>query len=310
MDSKSITVQVLMATYNSIRYLDEQVESTLRQQGVKVNLLCSDDISTDGTFEYLNEKSKQVTNIHILPQQKFGSSGKNFYHLIINADYINNDFIAFSDHDDIWHDDKLLKAIELLKSENCIAYSSSFIAFWNDGRKQYINKAGRNVKFDFIFSSPGPGCTFVIDSKILSQFRNYLMNHPIGYEIVYHDWLIYAWVRSVYPCGWIIDSRSFIFYRQHSSNVIGVNKGYKAIRKRVSLISSNWYSEEIGKILKFLRDTDSFYLITKLFKKSRVGFAFNSFQMRRNKLDSFIMFFLIILNFVEQKKIRLSYKRN
>ena len=39
------------AAYNGIRYLDQQLLSIIRQEGVRVTIYLSADISSDGTFE-------------------------------------------------------------------------------------------------------------------------------------------------------------------------------------------------------------------------------------------------------------------
>ena len=52
-------IQVLMSTYNGEKYLKEQIESILSQEGVNVSLLIRDDGSKDNTKgiikEYLND---------------------------------------------------------------------------------------------------------------------------------------------------------------------------------------------------------------------------------------------------------------
>lgn len=303
-------VQVLLATCNSMKFLPEQLFSILNQKHIEVNLLCSDDRSSDGTYEYLIEMAQQHKNIQVLAGfENFGSAGKNFYNLILNANFTDYEYIALADHDDIWIEDKLVSATKLLQETKTIAYSSSFIAFWNNGKKRYVNKAGRKVKYDFIFSSPGPGCTFVIDSRIMMRFRDYFLDHKIGNEIYFHDWLIYAWTKTMYPDGWIIDRRALILYRQHLTNVFGVNNGIKAIKKRIGLITNRWYNEEIEKILLFLIDTEYYDHIFELFRSNRLNFAIQSFQMRRKITESFAMFFLILFNFLDYKKIKVNCKK-
>ena len=51
-----------MATYNGQKYLEEQLQSLVKQQGVDIQILVRDDGSTDGTLEILNkwEKSGKI----------------------------------------------------------------------------------------------------------------------------------------------------------------------------------------------------------------------------------------------------------
>ena len=47
-------VAVLMATYNGERYLEEQLQSILAQQGVELTIWVRDDGSTDSTHQILD----------------------------------------------------------------------------------------------------------------------------------------------------------------------------------------------------------------------------------------------------------------
>lgn len=42
-------IAVLLATYNGIQYIEEQLNSILNQSNVNVVVFISDDLSTDGT---------------------------------------------------------------------------------------------------------------------------------------------------------------------------------------------------------------------------------------------------------------------
>ena len=50
-------VLVLLATFDGRRYLPAQLDSILAQHDVDVRVLISDDGSTDGTVDYLRERS-------------------------------------------------------------------------------------------------------------------------------------------------------------------------------------------------------------------------------------------------------------
>ena len=62
MDGEKIKMQekidVLMATYNGEKYLKEQIDSILNQTYQNIQLIISDDCSTDGTREILRQYEK------------------------------------------------------------------------------------------------------------------------------------------------------------------------------------------------------------------------------------------------------------
>ena len=53
------TVIVLLSTYNGERFLREQIDSILNQEGIDVNLIVRDDGSKDSTLDILEEYKKE-----------------------------------------------------------------------------------------------------------------------------------------------------------------------------------------------------------------------------------------------------------
>ena len=66
-----------MATHNGMPWLVDQLDSILAQIDVDVELHVSDDVSSDGTFEFLEKTSKHDPRILLLSSQKIGSAGRN-----------------------------------------------------------------------------------------------------------------------------------------------------------------------------------------------------------------------------------------
>jgi len=298
-------VLVLLCTSNSMRFLGIQLDSIFSQVKVDIRVLCSDDDSMDGTYEYLSNIQSADNRFILLPRlKKFGSAGKNFYNLVLNADYNNYDFICFADHDDIWLDNKIISAINVIKTGNYLAYSSSFDAFWGNGKKKYYSKVGSNAAFDYLFASPGPGCTFVMSATSMANFAEYFKKHPIGQDVFHHDWLVYAWYKCNYPNSWYIDKNSYINYRQHYGNETGVNSGFKAIMKRMILIKNGWYGSEIEKILKFLHDSNNYSRISSFFNRSKIYVLFHVASLRRDFSGQFTVFLLILFNIISLKNIK------
>lgn len=298
-------VAVLMATYNGLPYVKEQIDSIICQESIDIHIFISDDFSSDGTVNYIQELRQN--NITILDNTniKIGSAANNFFNLICNVDLTMFDYVALADQDDIWHKEKLIKAITLIEKENADCYSSGFCAYWENGKKKYFDKSPQLVRYDYLFSSPGPGCTYVLKKNIVVKLAQYISLNNLISKVQYHDWAVYAWVRSM-NFNWIIDTNSYILYRQHSSNDTGVNYGIKAIRKRVSWIINGWYTTQIILVFDFIKYTCNFKNSVNCFKVSRLKFLTNSFSYRRNKIESIITLILILFNIINQNKIKKS----
>lgn len=242
-----MNIAVLLATYNGLRWLPEQVDSILGQQGVNVRLIVSDDVSTDGTIEWLQALAARDARVTLLPQKgPYGSAARNFYRLLHDADFSDADYISFADQDDVWHADKLARAVTLLQEGKAVAVSTNVTAFWSDSRRQLVNKAQPQQAYDYLFEAAGPGCTYVLSLPFAYAVQNQLKAFSTaGVDLpAYHDWLCYALCRALGE-RWIIDAIPSMEYRQHGSNEIGVNDGVQAGQARVRKIATGWYRREV-----------------------------------------------------------------
>lgn len=239
-------IAVLMATYNGIAHLQQQVDSILRQSQVELTLFCSDDGSSDGTVEALQALSREHSNIQVLPKApaKAGAGG-NFYRLLRDVDLSDFDYVSFADQDDIWDGDKLYRHVQLILDSGSGGVSSNVLAFWPDGREQLLNKAQPQRLYDHLFESAGPGCSFLMKSELAHKIKAVLDNPASpAYQVTLHDWLCYALARSM-GYAWVIDTRSSIRYRQHGHNVVGANVSFKAKWARLKKMRNGWYRQQV-----------------------------------------------------------------
>lgn len=256
-------IAILMATYNGISWLNEQIDSLLNQADVRVCIYISDDMSTDGSWEYLQELAASEPRIKLLSRaNKFGRAAANFYRLILDTDTTGYDFVAFSDQDDIWELDKLSRQIKIATEGGYDGVSSGVLAFWADGRVAPIIKSQTQRKLDFIFESAGPGCTYLMSPWLIAEIRKILTDNSLNArDIALHDWLVYAVCRANSK-NWKIDANPTLKYRQHASNEVGANHGFGAKIARLKKIKDGWYRAEIIKILevcKLIKPCDALF---------------------------------------------------
>jgi rhamnosyltransferase len=295
-------VAILMATFNGLPYIIEQIDSIFSQTDVDIRIFVSDDCSSDRTLDYLKGINKANITILDNSDQSLKSAGRNFFFLLKSINTADFDYVALADQDDIWFNDKITHAISYLENSGADCYSSGFLAFWNNGKIKKFNKSPDQTNFDFLFSSPGPGCTFVFKSFVVKSLQEYLSINKINCTVYHHDWAIYAWARST-GLKWIIDPDGFILYRQHSFNDTGANSGFKAIKKRIKWLFGGWYCNQIIAIINFIQFTTRFNNSVECFRQGRVRFLFGFSSYRRKKLDSILVFILIMFNVVSYKRI-------
>jgi rhamnosyltransferase len=259
MDLPLPRVAVLLATYNGISFISDQVESLLKQVSCAVDIWVSDDQSTDGTWEWLCDRAAGEARISLLPRVgRFGNAARNFYRLMQDVDFSRYQYVALSDQDDIWYLEKLALSMGQMRERKAAAVSSDVIALWPDGRKELIRKSQKQRSLDFLFESAGPGCTYVMTVPCATAFKEFLArNRSAVAAVQFHDWLIYAWVRA-HGFTWYIVPRPTMLYRQHDRNEYGANSGWAAFRRRLAQVRSGWYREQILKIARLIREGSSF----------------------------------------------------
>lgn len=107
-------IDILLTTYNTkIEYLKIQLDSILNQTYKNFNLIISDDCSTDKNVRaVLEEYANKDNRITLYFQEKNLGYTKNFEFVLEKS---NAEYIAFSDHDDIWYPKKIEKSLNVLK---------------------------------------------------------------------------------------------------------------------------------------------------------------------------------------------------
>jgi rhamnosyltransferase len=286
-------VAVILAAFNGIQWLKEQVASILDQENVEISLFINVDSSSDDTEALVGALCIQYPQIQHLEFGKyFGGAAQNFYQLFSKVDFYSYDFVALADQDDIWLPNKLRRAITCLSILKAQAYSSNATAFWENGKEVVTFKSQKQTQWDFLFEAAGPGCTYVLTQDLALQIQRFLNEKEALVNGIYmHDWLLYAFTRSK-QYRWFIDDQSLILYRQHASNAVGANVGVRAFIKRSRKVLSGWALGQSLRIAQAL-DLDSSTFIKEWESGSRLDYlclAKFSWQCRRKLIDKVYFF--------------------
>lgn len=103
---------VIMPAYNSEKYIDEAIESVIRQTYKNWELIIVNDASTDDTEKIIKsyeEKDKRIKLISLAENQGVANA-RNMAIQIAEGRYI-----AFLDADDYWEKEKLQEQIKFMK---------------------------------------------------------------------------------------------------------------------------------------------------------------------------------------------------
>jgi rhamnosyltransferase len=295
---KTPRVAVCLAAYNGMLYIEEQIQSILRQENVLVQIFLSVDVSNDGTEDCLTGWARSEPRLTLLPfGTRFGGAGPNFYRLVREVDLAGFDYLSFADQDDVWEPQKLWRAHTVMAEQHASGYSSNFTAFWPSGERRVVNKATPQRELDYMFESAGPGCTYVVHSSLAIPFQSMVRAADSKLQRVdFHDWLMYAFARS-HQFRWVIDSWSSMDYRQHANNQVGVNSGWRSFVSRARKIL-NGYGFEQSLLIADVLQTTSQPVVQRGLRRGRLGcmwMAFRAQHCRRKRMDQLLFFVSCVL---------------
>ena len=304
MIKKDVKIQVLISTYNGEKYLKELIESVLNQDTKQLTLIIRDDGSNDNTLKILSRYSKNKY-IKIFTENNIGIIQSFFKLLKISSP--NSDYYAFCDQDDIWMRDKLSRAINKLNEfseEIPLMYCSRTILV-NDKLDiiKYSKIPRRQPSFrNALVENIATGCTIVINNSARK-----LILKQIPLSALMHDWWVYLTLSAFGKV--IYDVEPKILYRQHSSNIIGVETNFirkwngrvKRFIKRGKKLPISQQVNEFQKIYGMILPEDKEKILNKFINSrktliSRIFYAFNSEVFRQSLVDDIILRILIIFN--------------
>ena len=216
-------VIILLSTYNGEKYILEQLDSLVNQTYKNIEILIRDDGSKDNTVSIIKKYMLNHKNIKLIKGKNIGFVNS-FFELIKKA---KGEYYSFCDQDDIWHLDKIEKAVSLLNKENNnipLLYASNYDYY--DENMTFIahaNKSKYTPSFsNALFENISTGNTMVFNNKA----RDLVLDTDLD-DIVFHDWWLYmvcvAFGKVIY------DSNSTIKYRRHSNNVTTVKQDFFGI---------------------------------------------------------------------------------
>lgn len=216
MDNKMKFV-VVMSTYNGEKYIETQIESILKQEGVTVLLIVRDDGSTDKTTSILERYQEAKKLIwYSGPNLK---PAKSFLDLL---EYIENniseskyDYVAFADQDDVWDSQKLYFAGNHLIKNYDLYYCSMEAFYDNNPNKKTLIRAVILEKGEILFRNSVAGCTMAFNKKVLHTINLY---NP-SYIEMHDSWILR--VCTILGYNIYADSTPLIKYRIHGKNVCG-----------------------------------------------------------------------------------------
>ena len=220
-------IDILMATYNGEKFLSEQLDSIIAQNYTEWRLIIRDDCSQDRTVSILKRYQKKYSGKIKLISSKHpsGSAMNNFFKLL---DYAKNDYIMFSDQDDVWKEDKIQTTLSKMNEmEKQFGTATPLLVHTDlsvvDENLTTINPSlfkmqdmdyKRDKLNNLLATNIVTGCTMLFNRPLL----NLLTQKPK--QAVMHDMWIALVAIAFGKIGFVTEPT--ILYRQHGKNANGV----------------------------------------------------------------------------------------
>ena len=191
-------ISIVMAVYNGQAYLEPQIRSILGQSYQNMELIISDDASSDGSLRIAEEFSLKDSRIKILKSATNLGIKKNFLKALALT---RGELICFADQDDVWRIDKLnILAGKIAEDAGImLAYSDLQIcdeslkvthkSFWKAAQIQ--PRSGR-VRELALLRNIMPGCSMMFRREV----RDLLIAVP-GESSLMHDHLAFIVASSL-----------------------------------------------------------------------------------------------------------------
>jgi glycosyltransferase involved in cell wall biosynthesis len=239
----SPSVSVIMPCFNHARYIANSIESVLSQSYSNLELLITDDCSSDNSKEIIEAfRNKDTRIVSIYNRANLGAS--NARNMAIKA--CRGDYIAFCDADDLWEKEKIKIQIECLQSrrEYDVVFCDSLI----------INEKGllTGEKFSSQHGKAKDVKGNIFHELCLSNFINTpsvllrkecidkvgLFNENIKYI---EDW--FYWITLAHHFRFIYIDAPLVKYRVHSNSSNKDQTGLKKQRIEVCKLILNSFPD-------------------------------------------------------------------
>ena len=204
-------VSVIMPTYNGGKFLSATIDSILAQTYPHLELLITDDASTDpNTIRLLQDYERRDSRVKV--EYLTGNHGPG-YARNQSISRAQGRYIAFCDSDDRWFPDKLERQIAFMAEKDCALSCTSYIICDDNNQETGIVIAPERISFNMLKRDNKVGClTAIYDTQKLG--RKYYMPELRKRQ----DWALFLSIVKECRMAYAI-TEPLAYYRQRSHSV-------------------------------------------------------------------------------------------
>ncbi|MFK5854815.1 MAG: glycosyltransferase family 2 protein [Bacteroidota bacterium] len=260
-------VSIIMAAYNSEKYIRYSIESILKQSYSDIELIIVNDGSNDCTLEIVESYACEDDRVQVISRKEnMGCS----YSRNEGINKAKGEYFAILDSDDVCNELRISKQVDVLSKKN-VDVCGSWVSNINDTGdvlqtiKYYETHS--QIQLHSLFNSPVAHSSVMIRAKSLSGLR---YNKDLTYAEDYNLWLMLL----MKGCKFHNIPEPLVFYRVHEQQ-----STYKLTEKQLSCFKNVqepyhvWFSKNVFEI--------DLNMISKIADK---GYVFNVDEFKSTRV--------------------------
>lgn len=162
-------VSVITPVYNAEKFLQETIDSVLKQTYKDYEYLLVDDCSTDSSADIVKEYAENDNRVkYIKLKENSGAAvARN-----TGLEHAQGRYIAFVDSDDLWYPEKLEKQLTFMQENNEAFTYTKYEHITEDGEIQSAPDFPERLNYSGLLKNTAIACsTVVIDREVIGDFR-------------------------------------------------------------------------------------------------------------------------------------------
>jgi glycosyltransferase involved in cell wall biosynthesis len=261
--NNSPLVSVVLGTYNGEKYLEEQLDSIIRQTYSNIEIIIADDCSTDGTRNILERYAGKQDNIHVYYNERNLGLIRNFEKAVQQA---AGEYIAFADQDDVWLPEKIQCLVDNIGNNTLIYSDSAYIDAAGNLMGKKISDYRNLISGKNLYALEPNGGIWVAAHALLFHRKLLDIALPFTPYINHDSWLAYmAMLKGTIA----VIPEALVLYRQHGNNSFGGLGCHKMMNKKTADIKPDITQQYVGEydaLLSRVLDTEPEFrlFITKM----------------------------------------------
>tara|TARA_R110002073_G_scaffold192387_1_gene351179 strand:+ start:23934 stop:24944 length:1011 start_codon:yes stop_codon:yes gene_type:complete len=215
---KQPLVTFALITYNQVDYVEDSIRGALSQDYLNLEIIISDDCSTDGTFEKAREIVSSYEGDHIVRLNQTSKNKCTLGHFFDVVGLAEGELLVLAAGDDISKPERVTKTVNIWKAESAVGIFSNHELIDENGvaNGRVYNPSGESQLLTKVFKKEN---SFDIHGASSSYDMSFLRSLPrIEGRFFFEDTFMTFMINILDKKISKIDE-PLVFYRSHSESI-------------------------------------------------------------------------------------------